>query len=159
MNSLSDMLALFPVLTGLQLFQIYLLGTICLDVSRYCSAPFFSVLFVMHNTDNHMQSLTIGSIHGWMRMHERKVSARAETDSVRRHVVRTHTPALWTRARVLLKPYHGRAGNLFSWVCTAVASHFGERRGIREAGRKGRLRNSRPSEVEAWPPWPPQRRK
>lgn len=62
MNSLSDMLALFPVLTGLQLFQIYLLGTICLDVSRYCSAPFFSVLFVMHNTDNHMQSLTIGSI-------------------------------------------------------------------------------------------------
>lgn len=75
MNPLSDMLPLLEVFTGLhlQLLEVYLRGMIHLDFSHHCSTPFFSATFMMHNTNKRVQSLTIGSIHGRMRMCERRL--------------------------------------------------------------------------------------
>ena len=83
MNPLSDMLPLLKVFTGLdlKLLEVYLRGTIHLDFSRHCSAPFFSASFMMHDTNNHAPPLTVGSIHGRMRMCETEGSAGAEAGS------------------------------------------------------------------------------
>lgn len=69
MNPLSDMLPLLEVFaTYLQLLEESIFGAIHLDFSHHCSTPFFSATFMMHNTNKRVQSLTIGSIHGRMRM-------------------------------------------------------------------------------------------
>lgn len=127
MNPLSDMLPLLEVSSGLhlELLEVYLRGTIHLDFSHHCSAAFFSAPFMMHNTNNRMQSLTIGSIHGWMRMCEREGPVGAEAGSMGRKAPPSEpTCQHWTAAWVLLQPYHGQVGNLFSWVCPSYHLTF-----------------------------------
>lgn len=97
MNPLSDMLPLLEVFTGLdlKLLEVYLRGTIHLDFSHHCSAPFFSASFMMHDTNNHAPSLTVGSIHGRMRVCETEGSAGAEAVSTCQKV---HHPSPHTSA-------------------------------------------------------------
>ena len=160
MNPLSDMLPLLPVFTGLQLFQIYLLGTICLDFSHYCPAPFFSVPFMMHNTNNRMQSLTIGNINGWMRMHERKVSARAETDSVcqKAYCQNPHTSAVDQSSGPPEAVSRPSRKSVFLGVHSCHLTFWGTA-GASGSRQKGKAEELEARPGEAWPAWPPQRRK
>lgn len=127
MNPLSHMLPLLEGFSGLhlELLEVYLRGTIHLDFSHRCSAAFFSAPFMMHNTNNCMQSLTIGSIHGRRRMCEREGSVGAEAGSTcGKAPLSEPRHQHWTAAWVLLQPYHGQVGNLFSWVCPSCHLTF-----------------------------------
>lgn len=82
----------------LTIIEIYLLWTICLDFSCYFSGSLFPpVLFVMHDTNDLTQLLTIGSISRQTRMQEGKKMHCVDKDRfcLSEHVLSnpTHTNA------------------------------------------------------------------
>lgn len=93
MNLLLDILLSLKVFTGSQLLR-----SICYELFVWISpiifpALFFSVLFVIHNTNDLTRSLTIGRISEWTRTHEKKNTLRGQRliVFVRTHIVKSHT--------------------------------------------------------------------
>lgn len=73
MNLLLDILLLLKMFTGSQLLR-----SICYELFVWISpiiflALFFLCPFVIHHTNDLMQSLSIGTISEWTRMHQKKM--------------------------------------------------------------------------------------
>lgn len=109
--------------TDSQLSEIYLQWMISLDFFQYFSVPYFSsVSFIMHNTNNHIESHNCQYQRMGKNAWGKKGAACPRTDSVCQKVYYQppHTLTLWIGIQILPKQHHAKARNLFSWVCTAV---------------------------------------
>lgn len=69
-------------------------------------------------------------------MHKKKglVWERAKSVCQNAYSQIPHPLVLETAVPILLQVYHNEAGNLSSWVCTAVTKHFGKQQVVHEEG-------------------------